>query len=43
MDTNVILEKIFNIADAEILYNTFGIATIYHNGKLEFVEEENGN
>lgn len=43
MDTNLILEKIFNIEDAEILYNTFGIITLFKNGKLEFMEEENGN
>ena len=43
METNLILEKIFNIEDAEILYNTFGIITLFKNGKLEFMEEENGN
>ena len=43
MDTNLILEKIFRLEDAEILYNTFGIITLFKNGKLEFMEEENGN
>lgn len=41
MDTNLILEKIFSLEDAEILYNTFGIITLFKNGKLEFMEEEN--
>ena len=30
------------IDDAEFLYQ-YGIATIFKNGKLEFMEEENGN
>lgn len=41
MDTNLILEKIFRLEDAEILYNTFGIITLFKNGKLEFEEEKN--
>lgn len=39
MDTNLILEKIFRLEDAEILYKTFGIITLFKNGKLEFMEE----
>ena len=27
------------IEDVELLYKKFGIATIYHNGKIEFVED----
>lgn len=39
MDTSLILEKIFRLEDAEILYNTFGIITIFKNGKVEFINE----
>lgn len=32
-------ENLITIEDVENLYNHFGIATIYHNGKVEFVED----
>ena len=40
MDSSEILEKIFTLNDDEILYQVFGIATTFKNGKLEFVEEK---
>lgn len=43
MNISEMLEKVFTIEDAETLYKTFGVATIYKNGKLAFMEEKNGN
>lgn len=32
------------IEDAEYLYKEWGMATIYHNGQITFIEEDkNGN
>ena len=42
MALDIFRDIAMTIDDAEFLYQ-YGIATIFKNGKLEFMEEENGN